>query len=214
MRAALVAVLSFFALACSSGDLLSRADLANYQNASTTLSAALVTYCSGAGAMQSMADCTGGLQAYLGAAGPAVATMMPIAGHMDGEMEMMNRAADGDARCSMQLMTDELARLSASACASSDLATDRAAAAQHCGLMQGMVDQMQMRGAEAGALMGMSGSGMMSGGMGSGIGSGSSGSWTMPDGGVLPWSHAMPGCVFADGGYSESDGGNLMDGGH
>lgn len=94
-------------------------------------------------------------------------------------------------KCTMSLISSELDRHAAAGCASADMDVNRAEARRHCDQMEPYSEHMQMRGAEAAAMMG---SGMMNCCSGQ-----SDGGWMMPDGGMKGWDHHVPGCS-ADGG--------------
>jgi hypothetical protein len=117
---------------------------------------------------------------------------------------------DEDLSCGMGVISAELARHAAGACAAVDMSSNREEAARHCAAMQSFVDHMQMRSAELAGMMGAQPA-MMDGATGA---AGTDGGWMMADGGWMGWDHQMPGCSLGDGGYSMMDGGMpWLDGG-
>ncbi len=205
------AAIAAIGAACSSASAptLSQSEVTGYNGFAQDLSSTVATYRAGASAMRSPSDCSAAEQQYMAHATPDIQGMTPIAAHMDGQLGVMSQVMSGDMSCGMSVAATELARHAAAACASADLAANRDEAAHHCDAMESFVEHMQMRSAETTQMMGSGG--MMNGGMGSGS---PDGGWTMPDGGRMGWDHKMPGCVFADGGFSIMDGGMpWLDGG-
>ena len=189
---------------CSSGSMMSSTDVNNYGQLAADLSGAVATYRTSASTMQTPAECTAAFQQYLGHARPDLDQMGPLAGKMDEEMRAMGRTASGDTRCGMELMAGELARHAAAACTATEMAMNRAEVNRHGDATESFAEHMRMRAAEVNGMMGSSSGsgGMMGGGTGK-----LDGGWTMPDGGMMGWSHVMPGCTFADGGFTMMDGG-------
>lgn len=180
--------------ACSSGLMMSRSDVASYDRLASDLGGAVTNYRTATSAMSTPAECMAALQQYLGTVKPDLDRMGPLAGEMDSQMMALGQGLSSDMRCGMDVMRGELARHAAVACTAADMGMNRAEAGRHADAMESFADHMRMRAAEAGGMMGGA-SGMMGGG------------WTMPDGGMMGWGHQMPGCTYADGGFTMMDGG-------
>lgn len=192
LRSSLAAVVTAMLASCSGSHDLAPADLAAYRQFTQDLSTQLGAYCSTASTMLSVSDCTAAVQRYLDRARPDVAGMASLAPRMDGYMMAgMGSGYAGDMRCAMDLISREIDRHAGAACASGDMDVNRAEARRHCDQMVPYSEHMQMRGAEAAAMMG---SDMMNC-----CGAQPDGGWMMPDGGMMGWDHRMPGCL-ADGG--------------
>jgi hypothetical protein len=175
---------------------LAPAEVASYQRFAEDLTAQVQTYRSAVSTMRSTPDCTLARQQYLDGVRPDVAGMGPLARHIEDHMMSMGTKHGGDMQCGMDLISREVDRHAGVACASGSLETNRAEALRHCDQMQQYSEHMRMRGVEAAGMMGsqMMGSGMM------GCCSGQTdGGWMMPDGGMMPWDHQVPGCS-QDGG--------------
>ena len=192
--------------ACSSGSMMSGTDVTRYGQLAADLSGAVATYRTTALSMQTSAECTAAFQQYMGRARPDLDGMGPLAGKMDQEMKAMDQTTSGDTRCGMSVMAGELDRHAAAACTATDMGMNRAEVNRHGDATELFAEHMRMRSAEANGMMGYSrgSGGMMGGGTGPFM---MDGGWTKPDGGMMGWSHVIPGCTFADGGFTMMDGG-------
>ena len=189
--------------ACSSGPMISSADVNTYGQLAGDLRGAVATYRTGASAMTTTDECKAAFQQYMGQARLDLDRMGSLAGRMDDQMTAMGQMSSGDMRCGMGVMGSELSRHAAAACTATDMGMNRAEANRHGDAMDSFTEHMSMRAAEANGMMGGA-NGMMGGG---GRGFMMDGGWTTPDGGMMGWGHPMPGCTFADGGFPMMDGG-------
>ncbi len=111
----------------------------------------------------------------------------------------MNGRDDADMGCGAEAMQVELERHRVAACASGDMAANRAEASRHAAMMDELVTHQRGRADELASMMG--GNGNMMGGHRT------DGGWTLNGGGVVVMCSRA-----ADGGYL-MDGGPMMDGG-
>ncbi len=186
-------------------------DVAALDQAAARVSSSAASYQTSTANMATPADCGAAVQQYSTQVQPSVDRIAQMSGRMDAAMSSMGQMMGADMECGSGVMQQELAHHLGVACASPDMAANRAEAARHAGAMQEFADHMRMRADEMSTMMGSSG--MMGGGMGSGNGPAvMDGGWVMPDGGTIPFDHTMPGCTYANGGF-HADGGSPTDGG-
>ncbi|GEJ59126.1 hypothetical protein [Anaeromyxobacter diazotrophicus] len=204
----------------------STAAVTQYRQAALSASTAVTTYQSSTQTMATPADCQAAAQQYAAQMGAAVAAMRASSGSMDDHMRSMGQPGAADMTCGAEVLATQLQQQMGVACASTDMAQNRAVAAQHCQQMALAADHLQMRAAAMASMMGtgsgatgggmtsgggmMGGSGMMSGAdMTSAMQGMTDGGFTGPDGQHLAWSDAMPGCTMSGGTYqpAPTDGG-------
>ncbi len=169
-----------------------------YDRAALQISDTVTSYGAASATMGSSADCNAAVQQYANQVQPMIDRMASMAGPMDDAMKSMGQMMGADLECGAAVMKQELQRHLGSACSSPDMIANRSEARRHADAMQQIANHMRMRAAEAGTMMGSSGSMMQGGGMASGT---MDGGWKMPDGTVMSWDAPMPGCHFADGEY-------------
>ena len=192
--------------ACGTGNNsmgVSTADVSSYDRAALAVSGSVATYRAATTSMASPSDCQAAVHQYAAQVQPALDQMKGMSSRMDGAMKSMGQTMRADMECGADVMRGELEQHMSVACTAADVEANRAEAARHSDAMEGFSEHMRMRASEVGSMMGRMGSGM-------GMMDGSQqadGGWTMPDGGTMPWNHAIAGCVTVDGG-SQSDGGN------
>ncbi len=183
------------------------AQVQTFDQASLSLSQAVATYRTQAAGIADPAACAAAQQAYQAQANPLVVQMQQMAGPLDDRMMQLGQPADADITCATSAMKAELDRHAAAACVSSDPAVERAEAASHASVMEGLISHQQDRAEEMGAMMGIAS--MMDGGM-TRV---SDGGWSLPDGGAVAICQVSTDGGFMFDGGMMSDGGIITDGG-
>ncbi|HEY3448808.1 MAG TPA: hypothetical protein VGK67_20785 [Myxococcales bacterium] len=117
---------------------------------------------------------------------PLMASMRGMSESMDGQMGSMGQSGSADLTCAADGMMQAFARHKQMACASSDMAANRAEMQASMEQMRAWVTHQRARAASMGAAMGMGTGGMMGSGM-------------MPDGGAVPRCQALDGGFFMGG---------------
>ena len=195
--------------ACGGNDStgMNAADASAYRTAALQVSDSVTSYGTATTTMATVGDCTAAVQQHVAQVQPALERMGQLAGPVDGMMQSAGQMMGADVECGVGVMQQEMEQHRAAACASGDMATNRAEAQRHVGVMQQLTEHMQMRAEElntmmaAGAGMGSSG-GMMHGG--GTVAAPADGGWTMPNGGVMSWDDTMPGCTFVNGAFQQN----------
>ncbi|GEJ57753.1 hypothetical protein [Anaeromyxobacter diazotrophicus] len=194
-----LAILGTAALvACSGGSTSSTATAAQVTRLDAlgqSMSTAVEAYRASASTLSTLQACQGAEDSYHGQMASMLDQMNPLTSPMDGAMKGMGHPDDADVTCGFQALQAEVGRHHAVACASQDLAVDRAEASHHADAMDELIDHQRARAAQLGSAMGVAGM------MDAGAMMGSDGGWTAPDGG------SMGAC------FQGPDGGYLMDGG-
>jgi hypothetical protein len=127
----------------------------DYQAAGTDMSGVIAQYRIGTATMQDVSSCQAIEAAYQGKMGPLVERMHTTSSTMDQHMSGAMGHSVADVSCASTAMKAELARHAAVACTLSDIAADRAEAAQHATTMAGLVDHQYVRYEQMGDAMGM-----------------------------------------------------------
>jgi len=138
-------------------------DVAAFRQLNERLLVAVSTHCGNTAAMADMATCTSERDRYEADARPLVDEMTGLSAGMDDCMMAMGRDSVADMQTTCRGMGDELASHLGSACASIDVAQDKAEAERHCGVMRDLTQRQMDRADSMGQRGGMM-SGMMSGG--------------------------------------------------
>lgn len=216
-RLMLAGVVAAMAACGGSSDTSNTQDVQSFDTAGQDISAKVATYRAQAATMADMAACTAAENTFDGQVRPMVERMKQMSGAMDDRMRSMNGSDDADMGCGSDAMQAELDRHRAAACASSDMAMNRAEASQHADMMDELVTHQRGRAAELASMMGTGGNGSMMGGHMT------DGGWIMDGGGVVVMcSRAADGGYLMDGGTMDAgpmpdagmtDGGPMMDGG-
>lgn len=196
---------------------LSPAAVTQYRQAALSASTAVTTYQGSTQTMATPSDCQAAAQQYATQMGAAVNAMRTTSSSMDDHMRSMGQPGAADMTCGAEVLAMQLQQQMGVACASADMAQNRAVAAQHCQEMALATDHLQMRAAAMTSMMGTAG-GAMGGGMMGGADMTSAmqgmmdGGFSAPDGQHLTWSDAMPGCTLSGGTYqpAATDGGTPL----
>jgi hypothetical protein len=206
-RLMLAGVVAAMAACGGSSNTSNTQDVQSFDTTGQDISAKVATYRAQAATILDMAACTAAENDFDGQVRPMVERMKQMSGAMDDRMRSMNGSDDADMGCGSDAMQAELDRHRAVACASSDMATNRAEASQHADMMDELVTHQRGRAAELASMMGMGGNGSMMGGHMT------DGGWIMNGGGVVVMcSRAADGGYLMDAGPMPDAG--MMDGGH
>lgn len=138
-------------------------DVADFRQLNQQLLTEVDTHSTNAAAVTDVAKCSSERDRYEAAARPLVDRMRTISFEMDDCMMAMGRTSLADMQTTCRGMTDELTTHREGACASNDLAQDKAELERHCSAMRGLIQHDMDRSdnmMQGGHMM----SGMMSGG--------------------------------------------------
>jgi hypothetical protein len=127
----------------------------DYQAAGTDMSGVIAQHRRDTATMQDASSCQAIEAAYHAKMGPLVDRMNTTSATMDQHMSGAMGDSVADMSCAAAAMKTELARHTAAACTQSDIAADRAEAAQHATTMAGLVDHQYVRYEQMGDATGM-----------------------------------------------------------
>lgn len=160
-RASIVGVLALALYACGGGT--AAPDVERFKQLNESLSSQVTAHCANTAAMADMTACTAERDRYLGAARNTVEQMTALSTSMDDCMMSMGRVSSADMHDTCVQMSDELDAHMTNACASTDLAVDKAEADRHCAQLQSLI-QVQLERADSMMQGGGGMTGTMSGG--------------------------------------------------
>lgn len=191
------------------------AQAGSFDQAALTAANAVTRYQQAASRATTPTECSAALRQYAAQLQPLLDQLRSLARPMDDYVTSAGNMMAGDMECGVQVMADELVHHQALACTSADMTANHAEAQRDVDAMMAITGHLEMRSVQVGGMMGEGG--MMAGPgqtMDAGWMSGwTDGGWRMPDGGMVSYDQAMPGCTYTSSGVQAPDAGFWMDGG-
>jgi hypothetical protein len=195
MKTASAVTIALLLAACAGPMGAGSGEVAEYSAAAAQLSESVTAYEDVADAAPTAEACRAAVREHATAMERALERMREMAARMDDRMASMGRAMHADMACGTTAIREEVLRHREAACASTDPEANRVEARRHVATMRELTDHMRLRGEEMATMMsaGMGRGGAMMHGGPPAPGDG----WMTPDGHVMPWDHAIPGCGAA-----------------